>query len=198
MTPGQKLLLAGFLIGAAWFFRGFFERDPVAHILVQLPILALAGALIAMALVDHMDLQRSRWNAGGVPAILIAILAILFWMLPRSIDSALIDGRVELLKFITIPSLIGAPLALSLRRAHPLLRGFLKAQTVSMLGVMAFLYTHAPVRICNSYLVVDQERLGLGFLVVAFAFAILWTLPLFFTPATSSKVSASAAQVACS
>jgi hypothetical protein len=56
----------------------------------------------------------------------------------------------------------------------------IKAQTVSMLAVMAFLYTHAPMRLCNTYLAEDQYRLGIGFLALAFATAAAWIAPLLF------------------
>ena len=77
-----------------------------------------------------------------------------------------------------MPLLIGSALRLGWPRAHPMLRGFLKAQALAMLGVLAFLYTHAPVRLCNAYLAEDQLRLGLAFLATAFALAVLWVAPL--------------------
>jgi len=167
------------IIATCWIFRDLLERDPVTHVLIQLPLLALAGAALASAVVPHHRQPASGWNAGGVPMLLLAIFTIAFWMLPRMIDAALIDDWVEFGKFITVPGLIGMPLVLGWRQAHPLLRGFLKAQAISMLGVMAFLYTHAPLRICNAYLVADQERLGLGFLAAAIALAIIWTVAVF-------------------
>lgn len=167
------------IIATCWIFRDLLEQDPVTHVLIQLPLLALAGAMLARTVVSQYRRPTSSWNAGGVPMLLLAIVTIAFWMLPRSIDAALVDDWVEFGKFITVPGLIGMPLLLGWRRAHPLLRGFLKAQALSMLGVMAFLYTHAPIRICNAYLVGDQERLGLGFLVAAIALAIIWTVPIF-------------------
>ena len=179
MKPAPQLCLATGIILLCWWLRAGFERDPVTHILLQLPLLALAGALFARATPDGGTWQTSPWLKGGLAPILIAIFAIAFWMLPRSIDAALIDPRMEIAKFVTVPLLIGAPLAIGWPRAHPLLRGFLKAEAISMLAVMAFLYTHAPVRICNAYLVSDQERLGLGFLLAAILCAMLWTWPIF-------------------
>ena len=179
------LALAAAIISACWFFRGWLERDPLTHVLLQLPLLALAGGMIAQALAQpklrskSSDRSSPAWMKGGLPLILVAIFTIAYWMLPRSIDAALLDPEMELLKFITVPCLIGAPLAIGWGRAHPLLRGFLKAQTISMLAVMAFLYTHAPIRICNVYLVADQERLGVGFLIAAVTCALLWSLPIF-------------------
>lgn len=171
------LLAALGLLLACWLFRGPLERDPVTHVLVQLPLLGAAGALAASALPGPV---RGPWaNA----LVLAAVFAVLFWMLPRWIDAALADPFWEAVKFASLPLLAGAPLALGWGGAHPFLRGAVKANAVSMLGVLAFLYTHAPVRICNSYLVADQERLGAGFLVAAFGLALAWAVPLFLPPA---------------
>ena len=143
--------------------------DPVAHVLVQLPLLAASGWFAARAL-------RLETHA-TVTALIVALAATACWMLPRSIDAALADPLVEAVKFASVPALIGAPLALAWHRLHPILRGFVKAQTLSMLGVLGFLYTHAPVRVCNAYLVNDQERLGMGFLYLAGALVIFWSVP---------------------
>ncbi|PKP78266.1 MAG: hypothetical protein CVT81_05205 [Alphaproteobacteria bacterium HGW-Alphaproteobacteria-3] len=165
--------LAAALIAAAWVFRAPLEADPVTHILVQLPLLALAGALLPGA-----RGTGGAWNRGGWAMILTAIFAMAFWMLPRSIDAAVSDPAVAASKFLSLPLLVGLPLRLGWPRAHPLLRGFLKAQALAMLGVLAFLYTHAPVRLCNAYLAEDQVRLGTGFLATALALAVLWVAPL--------------------
>lgn len=82
------------------------------------------------------------------------------------------------LKFITLP-IAGAALRMAWARMHPLLIGFVKAQCISMAAFMAFLLTHAPVRLCNNYLIDDQWRLGWGFLWLAVALAITWIAPLF-------------------
>ena len=166
---------------ACWWFREVFERDPVTHVLLQLPLLALAGVLIAKAAIDAKSWQQPAWLRGGLAPLLIAIFTIAFWMLPRSIDAALVNPAMALAKFVTLPLLVGVPLAVGWPKAHPLLRGFLKAEAVSMLAVMAFLYTHAPVRICNAYLVDDQVRLGLGFLAASVMCALIWAWPIFWS-----------------
>lgn len=174
MMPNVPLAAA--LVLAATLLRTPLEALPLTHVLVQLPMLALAGALLAPLL----PLGRGEWNRGGWACLILAISGIAFWMLPRHIDAALSRPLWEAGKFLSLPLVVGLPLALGWARAHPLLRGVLKAQALSMLGVMAFLYTHAPVRLCNSYLVEDQQRLGLGFLVLALALAAGWVAPLIF------------------
>lgn len=149
--------------------------DPVVHMLVQIPLLAICGWLLPLA----------RWELPKevVGAVLILALVVgAIWMLPRSLDSALITWQGHIAKFVTIPLLFGLPLALVWRHLGPILKGFLKCQSVSMLLFLGFLYTHAPVRLCNSYLVDDQVRLGHGFALAALALVILWLIPVFASP----------------
>jgi hypothetical protein len=95
-------------------------------------------------------------------------------------------------KFVSVPW-AGAALAHSLPRTHPLIAGVLKANVVSMLAVLAWVYTVAPVRLCNSYLASDQRMLGTGMAVLVGVLAIRWgalccleLMPTSFTRATVS------------
>lgn len=171
-----RLAWAMGLIATAALFRGPLEASPLTHVLVQLPALALAGALTAPLL----TFGRGDWNRGGWACLLAAGFGIVFWMLPRGIDATQADMRWEAAKFVALPLLVGLPLAAGYARAHPLTRAVIKAQTVSMLAVMAFLYTHAPMRLCNAYLAEDQYRLGIGFLTLSFTLAAVWIAPLLF------------------
>ncbi|WP_264212322.1 hypothetical protein [Leisingera thetidis] len=145
--------------------------SPVQHVLLQMPLLVLAGMVAAWSLTG-----RRAW---AVPLLLTALTAFLFWMLPRNVDWALSPAG-ELAKYLSLPLLLGVPLRLSWPWLGPVLRGFLKANALSMLGVLGFLYIHAPVRLCNSYLVSAQQDLGFAFLYLGAALACLWAAPLLF------------------
>lgn len=184
MSPLQRTTAAVVLFFACLALRMSLEADPVSHVLILLPMLALVGHLLAGSrFIASVRLSEPASNA----LVLVAVFVVLYWMLPRAIDASLGDPVHEIAKFVSIPIFVGGPLTIGWRRAHPFLRGFLKANAVSMCAVMAFLYTHAPVRICNSYLVADQERLGVGFLVAAFGLALVWSIPLFLPPVPDRK-----------
>lgn len=191
MKPLFQIAVASMLFLICVGLRKPLEADPVTHVLVLLPALAAAGGLMLAGLVKMADQRRdgsskpvSETTANSL--VLVAVFVILYWMLPRAIDGSLTDARMELAKFISIPLFVGGILALAWRAAHSFLRGFLKANAISMCAVMGFLYTHAPVRICNSYLVSDQERLGVGFLFAAAGLSIVWAVPLFWPPVDHS------------
>ena len=51
---------------------------------------------------------------------------------------------------------------------------------ISMLSVLGWLYSVAPVRLCTSYLQSDQEQLGRVLYVLAGVLALAWALPWMF------------------
>jgi hypothetical protein len=155
------------------FSRYWLEATLVGHVLVQMPLLALSGWLFGSALAPKLDRVVERWNRFGFAGFTLAIFTILFWMVPRSIDSAVAYPGYETFKFVSMPS-AGAALAVSFPRTHPLLAGALKANLVSMAAVLAWVYTVAPVRLCNSYLSSDQKILGAGMVVLVGVLAIHW------------------------
>lgn len=74
---------------------------------------------------------------------------------------------------ITMSTFLPVPLAWSWPRIHPIIRGFVWSNLVSMLFVMSWLYLSAPVRLCNNFLQQQQSLLGkssilVGILLAAF------------------------------
>jgi hypothetical protein len=157
----------------------WLEATLVGHMLVQMPLLALAGGLFGSTFEPRLDRVMERWNRFGVAGFTLAIFTILFWMVPRSVDGAVAYPAYEMFKFVSLPC-AGAALALGFARTHPILAGTLKANIVSMLAVLAWIYTAAPGRLCNSYLGSDQKMLGSGMAVLAGVLAINWGLGLLF------------------
>jgi hypothetical protein len=152
----------------------------VTHVLLLLPGLCASGWLAGHALaLRYPTLLAVSWNRGGASGLVTAGFTTAFWMLPRSIDWSLTDPLGELAKYGTLPILVGIALVWSWGRVPELARGIVKANVLSMLLVLSWVYSVAPVRLCNSYGVGQQETLGIGFLFVACCLACLWTAPLF-------------------
>src|SRR5690625_7821983 len=93
--------------------RGAMAASMAVHMLVQIPLLVAAGSLLAHGLPPQCQ-QRLRNLAGGpVAPVVVAILASLYWMMPRALAAAMSDVRAEMQKFTTLPPLCGLPLVLS-------------------------------------------------------------------------------------
>ena len=159
------------LLALPW-TRHALESVMILHMLVQIPLLAVAGALTATALVPRWRATLERWNENGISGTLMAAIVSSWWMVPRALDAALASPTMEVAKFVSLPLFVGAPLALSWSRLGPMGRGFVIANVLPMWSVVGWLYLVAPVRVCNFYLVEDQSVAGAGLLLVSVGLAV--------------------------
>lgn len=157
-TTGAALVFTALLppLSQTW------EARLTTHLLVQYPLLIVAGAMAGAALART---RQAPWTAA--PALLGAALALEFWLLPRWIDAALAARLPDMVKAGCLVVLVGLPLGWGGAQAGPVLRSFAWANAISMLAVMGWLQLVVPTRLCNRYLLGDQRRLGLAFLVFA-------------------------------
>lgn len=154
--------------------RQWLEASMSTHMLVQMPLLAAAGFIGLRGWSAARRARLRRWVGGPLPLVLVALFASSYWMLPRALDAALLDPWTELAKFVSLPLLVGAPLALAWERMGAIARGFVWTNFLSMLAVLGWLYIAAPVRVCNSYLQSGQYEAGRWMVGLAVAGFIAW------------------------
>lgn len=130
------------------------------QMLVQIPLLVAAGWLLAQALPRSLARRFAPWNRGGITGVLLASFVALGWMLPRALDAAAVEPAIAALKFASVPLLIGVPMALSWPRAGFVLRGVLLLELIASAFRFGWLYLATPERLCNNYLLNDQQWLG--------------------------------------
>lgn len=152
--------------------RHALERVMVVHMLVQIPLLAVAGALIALSLPTRLTSSFARWNTRGVTGTLLALIVSTWWMVPRALDLALADPMMEVTKFVSLPLLVGLPVALSWRALQGMGQAFVLANVLPMWAAVGWLYIAAPTRVCNFYLLEQQATAGLGLLWASIAVAL--------------------------
>lgn len=140
--------------------RHALEATMTLQMLVQIPLLAFAGWRMALFLPRQWIGAVAAWNRSGISGFVLASLAAIVWMLPRALDAALDAPPIEIAKFISIPPLIGAPLAISWPRAGFVVRGVFLVEVVAMTFRLGWLYLVSPVRLCSNYLLSDQQQLG--------------------------------------
>ncbi|MCB1623435.1 MAG: hypothetical protein KDI32_02525 [Pseudomonadales bacterium] len=140
--------------------RSLLEAKLVTHQFLQLGGLALAGYLLGSVLRQRCDSIVEPYNYRGVPGLLLTVFALLIWLLPRSLDASLLDSGWEIAKFVTVPLLIGLPLAFSWPHVTVIGRGFVMANFAAMLVTMGVLYRVAPQRLCTNYLIEAQQSFG--------------------------------------
>jgi hypothetical protein len=169
-----------FLVLAIPAARGVMEGDMALHMLLQFPLLLLAGWLMAKGIPKQTRAGIQKWNHAGIAGLLAASMILTFWMLPRALDVALTNTTLEVCKFLSL-ALAGAALEASWQTAGMIARGFFLGNLLPMMMVIGWLYIETPFRICNAYLASDQLRTGSGLLALSIAGSIVWLFTFFMT-----------------
>lgn len=153
------------------------------HMLVQIPLLILAGLFAEQAARPHLQLstseashsQRRSWsfNEYGVPGLLLVSLVGAAWMIPKALDDALVDWRVAAFKYVGLP-VCGWILGASARNAPLVIKLFFLGNFSWMSAIVGMIYLDQPVRLCNAYLLNDQEWAGRGLIILAIGLPLAW------------------------
>ena len=163
MKADGRLGVAGVILWAALavpVVRHALEATMTLQMLAQMPLLALAGWWFAHGTPSWLARHIGDWNHHGISGLLLASLTGMVWMLPLAMDAALDVSWVTLAKFLSIPLLIGAPVALSWPRAGFVVRGVVLLEVTATAFRLGWLYLISPVRLCSNYLLDDQQQLG--------------------------------------
>lgn len=163
---GAALAMAGLALLALPPARLLLESSMTLHMLVQFPLLAGAGFLLARAIPATARRRADAWNAHGIAGLLASALVLMVLMIPRVLDLALVDARIEAAKWLALLA-CGAALQVSWQRAGTLVQGFFLGNVLPMMAAAGQLFQDAPVRLCNAYLLDDQVRLGQGLVVLS-------------------------------
>lgn len=169
MSPAQNAGFARDSGAAAALLYLILLSPPVRHalqatmtmqMLVQIPLLGCVGFLVGRALPARVRASAASWDYGGVTGLTLASIAAAFWMLPRLLDSSITEPAVAAAKYLSVPLAIGLPFAVSWPRMSFIVRGVFLLELIATCFRMGWLYLAWPDRLCNNYLLDDQQRLG--------------------------------------
>jgi hypothetical protein len=153
--------------------RQMMEASMWRHMLLQFPLWIGAAALLAGGAPVQLREIMARWNRLGISGLCLAGVILAVLMIPRVLDQALLYPEIEASKLIAL-ILAGVALRLSWQSAGLIVQFFFLGNMLPMMGVIGWLYTESPQRLCNAYLLDDQIQLGNGLIAVAIATAIIW------------------------
>ncbi|MES2399719.1 MAG: hypothetical protein V4573_07020 [Pseudomonadota bacterium] len=143
------------------------------HMLLQYPLIATAGFLLAAPVPARWLIRLNAWNAYGITGLLAIALILGILMIPRVLDLALTDDRIDLAKWLAL-LFSGAAMRLSWQAAGLLVQGFFLGNVLPMMAVVGYLYESSPVRVCNAYLLDDQVKLGQWLVWISVGVALTW------------------------
>lgn len=160
------------------------EVSLLSHVLIQIPLLVIIGITVGNLIKPRLS---GLLDVISIPGIVLACFTLAFWMIPRWLDASLNDEFTAFMKYLSLPLLIGIPLALCWQSLHPVARGLVKIEFLAMLFRLGWIYLVSPERLCNNYLLSEQQQLGYMFIVLGVAFGIVWLAQAFFvSPVTDS------------
>lgn len=165
-TVSGALLLLAAVAGHRW-----LEASMLRHMLLQLPMIAIAGWLLA-----------SRWTAlrhlraidqHGLAVLSALLFASAYWMIPRALELSLTSAVAQAGKFGSL-FLLGMLLPGAIERAAAVIQLFFLGNFCAMTAAAGMLYQNLPQRLCNAYLLNDQADTGLALVLVSLLAALAW------------------------
>ncbi|HKB55506.1 MAG TPA: hypothetical protein VKD22_16030 [Ramlibacter sp.] len=153
--------------------RAALESSMSLQMLVQVPLFALCGAVVGGAFPPRWRERLDRWNAYGMAGLFAVALVTALLMIPRALDLAVADWRIDAVKALALLA-CGIALRASWTRAGALVQGFFLGNVLPMTAAVGQLYQDSPLRLCNAYLLGDQVRLGQALVGVAAAVGMAW------------------------
>ena len=160
--------------------RSVIEQSMAWHMVFQMPLLVLAGALTARALPTHFlspKLARlnqfSQFNHFGLTGFMAAQIAIAYWMLPMAIDRAVVQLPFDAIKLVTLFT-SGMLLADAFKRAPLALQLFFMGYWVSMMAWLGIYFATTDLRLCNAYSQASQVATGWGLLMLGLLLGTVW------------------------
>ena len=159
------------LLGMLLATRAPLEASMLRHMLVQLPLLLVCGALLRPWL--SLPAGLARWDAHGLATFTAAAFITTYWMIPQALEQALFEPLAAGAKFASL-LLLGAALPGALRRAHVVVQLFFVANICAMMAIAGMLYRELPQRLCNAYLLDDQTVTGTALVTLALLLGVAW------------------------
>lgn len=156
-----------------------FEKSMLNNVLVGYPLLTYCGWQLGNCLKVEHHWLNALINYKGVTSVLFASFALAFWMIPNWMDLAASELQIQLLKHLSLFSLVGLPLGISWSQSNFVIRGFVKIEFLSMLLRLGWIYLISPTRLCNIYSLGEQVLLGKALLSAAALLTIYYLYPLF-------------------
>ena len=156
--------------------RSLIEQSMVWHMAVQMPLLMVAGALFG-ASCGARCLAALPWlqscNRYGLSGFMLALCTTAFWMLPTSIDRAIVLPAVDAAKLATL-WLAGLALQRSLQPAPAAVHLFFAGFVLPMMLWLGLYMVSADLRLCNAYTLASQQQAGRALVLWAVVAAVWW------------------------
>ena len=171
-TAAWLLALLGTSLSLPW-LRPLIEQSMVWHMLVQMPLLVLAGVCAAAA----WPVALGRWWAGvnryGLTGLMLAQCTTAYWMIPALVDRAVVLPGADAAKIISL-WLAGLALRQGCVQAPLAVQLFFIGYSLPMMASLGVYLASTDLRLCNAYSLQSQLRAGWGLVALALVLGAAW------------------------
>jgi hypothetical protein len=153
--------------------RSLIEQSMTWHMVVQMPMLFAGGWFLMIGALDLTKRSPNGWNQFGLTGFIAAQFILTYWMLPISIDRAVVMPQVDVLKLLSLIA-SGALIQTSVSRSPVVVQLFFVGYIVSMLISTGVFLATTERRLCNAYSMESQLSAGYGVVAFGVALACAW------------------------
>lgn len=153
--------------------RSLIEQSMAWHMVVQMPMLFAGGWFLMGSGWDLKKTSSASWNQFGLTGFIAAQFIITYWMLPISIDRAVVIPQVDAFKLLSLIA-SGAMIQVSISRSPAVVQLFFVGYIVSMLITTGVFLATTERRLCNAYAMESQLSAGYGVVALGVSLACAW------------------------
>lgn len=153
--------------------RSLIEQSMTWHMVVQMPMLFAGGWFLMIGALDLTKRSPNGWNQFGLTSFIAAQFILTYWMLPISIDRAVVMPQVDVLKLLSL-IVSGALIQTSVSRSPVVVQLFFVGYIVSMLMTSGVVLATTERRLCNAYSMESQLSAGYGVVALGVSLACAW------------------------
>lgn len=143
--------------------NAWFSETMQRHQLLQLPSMILLGVAIGL-LLKNISIADISW---GIAALICVMSSLVFWMLPRSIDAAVISLSFNRLMHLNMFA-AGFVSVLVLRKIIFEIRIVFLGMTSAMVLVTGIALRTFDILLCSSFNIWQQNETGLYLVIAGF------------------------------
>lgn len=189
LTPNNKSILllgcAAFLLIISWVLKDYLQASMALHMLVQIPLIITAGVFTAIGIshsnistnniYKHLSIFLKPYNLLGISGFFYIAIVTMYWMLPKALDQVLVSDYAQLSKYLSL-FLAGLVLPWSYKISHTVIRLFFIGGVCWAMAIVGLLYQETDTRLCNFYLLNDQQWAGNGLVILAVVIPTCWII----------------------
>jgi hypothetical protein len=156
-------------------FRALIEQSMFMQMVIQMPLLFIGGAwLNTFSGPKLLANYLSKWNVFGLTGFMLAQMVLIYWILPISIDRAVVIPPVDVAKVLTL-IVAGYLVGDALHRSPAALQLFFIGYFAAMMIWLGMYFIYTDMRLCNAYSLSSQYWTGYGLCTLSLAVVSYWS-----------------------